>query len=318
MSSSHYPEIEKELVLLEEFIQKNIRSRNRLLNEAVSSIVKSGGKRLRPAFVILASQFGKYNRKKVIPAAAAIEILHTATLIHDDVVDRTKFRRGQVTISEKFGVDMAVYVGDYLYTKAVLLLAGNVPEKRLSILAKGIKAICEGEVDQYQHKYSIDTSVYTYLKRIGRKTAVLFSAACALGAYIAKCPQEVSRSLVKLGLYYGMAFQIKDDINNYTKAQYEEDKPVGNDILEGIITLPVILGLKLKPELREPLKNFLDKKGNVTEDEAARVVQLIKESGGVEESRVFLNKYVEKALKEIQNLPDNEYKKAFERIIKAL
>ncbi|HOM01708.1 MAG TPA: polyprenyl synthetase family protein [Acetivibrio sp.] len=318
MTSSHYPEIEKELVLLEEFIRKNVRSRNRLLNEAVRSIVQSGGKRLRPAFVILASQFGKYNSKKVIPAAAAIEILHTATLIHDDVVDRTKIRRGQVTISEEFGVDMAVYVGDYLYTKAVLLLAGNVPEKRLAILAKGIKAICEGEVDQFEHKYSIDTSVITYLKRIGRKTAVLFGSACALGADIAKCPEKISRSLVKFGLYYGMAFQIKDDINNYTKSRYEEGKPVGNDILEGVITLPVILGLRLNPKLREPLRNFLDKRGNVQEEEAAHVVELIKESGGIEESRVLLNKYIERALKELQNLPDNEYKKAFERIIKDL
>ncbi|GAE86834.1 polyprenyl synthetase family protein [Acetivibrio straminisolvens] len=136
MLLSHYPEIEKELALIEEFIYKNVRSRNRLLNETVSEIVQSGGKRLRPAFVILASQFGKYNRKKVIPAAAAIEILHTATLVHDDIIDRTKFRRGRVTISEKFGVDMAVYVGDYLYTKAVLLLAGNVPEKRWVFLQK--------------------------------------------------------------------------------------------------------------------------------------------------------------------------------------
>lgn len=304
--------------MIEEFIYKNVRSRNRLLNETVSEIVQSGGKRLRPAFVILASQFGKYNRKKVIPAAAAIEILHTATLVHDDIIDRTKFRRGRVTISEKFGVDMAVYVGDYLYTKAVLLLAGNVPEKRLGILAKGIKAICEGEVDQYQHKYSIETSVFTYLKRIGRKTAVLFSSACALGADIAKCPEKISRSLVKFGFYYGMAFQIKDDINNYTKAQYEEDKPVGNDILEGIITLPVILGLRLKPELRDILQSFLDKRGDIDGEDAASVVELIKKSGGIEQSRSLLNKYIEKAIKELENLPDNEYKKAFERIIMAL
>ncbi|HHV29044.1 polyprenyl synthetase family protein [Acetivibrio mesophilus] len=315
MPWSHYPEIEEELILLEEFIQKNIRSRNQLINEAVNDIVQSGGKRLRPAFVILASQFGKYNRKKVIPAAAAIEILHTATLVHDDVIDRTKLRRGQVTVSEKFGMDMAVYVGDYLYTKAVLLLAGNVPEKKLGIIAKGVKAICEGEVDQYQHKYSIDTSVFTYLKRISRKTAVLFGAACALGADIANCSQKVAKSLIKFGFYYGMAFQIKDDINNYTKTQYEEEKPVGNDILEGIITLPVILGLRSKPDLKEDLQSFLNKRGNATEEEAAHVIELIKESGGIEQSRTLLNKYIERATRELQNLPDNKHRKAFERIV---
>lgn len=318
MPWSHYPEIEEELIGLEEFIQKNVRSRNRLLDETVNDIVQSGGKRLRPAFVILASKFGKYNKKMVIPVAAAIEILHTATLVHDDVIDRTKIRRGQITVSEKHGVDMAVYVGDYLYTKAVLLMSGNVPAKKLGIIAKGVKAICEGEVDQFQHKYLIDTSVFTYLKRIARKTAVLFSSACALGADISNCPKKISRSLIRFGFYYGMAFQIKDDINNYTKTQYEIDKPVGNDIIEGVITLPVIMGLKQNPDLKGTLQNFLNKRGNISEEEAYSVLELIKKSGGIEASGTLLHKYIERASRELQKLPDNKYRKAFERIINTL
>lgn len=315
---SNYPEIEKELILVEEFIKKNVKSRNRLLMGAVYDLIQSGGKRLRPAFVILASKFGRYNRKKVIPAAGAVEILHTATLVHDDIIDKTKIRRGNKTVSEKLGTDMAVYVGDYLYTKAVLMLSENVPANKLGMVAKGIKAICEGEVDQYQYKYDIDTSAYTYLKRISRKTGVLFSSACVLGADISKCSRRVSRNLSKFGLYYGIAFQIKDDIDNLVQSVHEAGKPVGNDILEGIVTLPVIMALKMTPDLKKIVSEFMSKKGEVSSEKLIHVIELIKKSGGIDVSREILNKYIDKGLSALDNLPDNIYKGIFSSIINGL
>ncbi|MFZ5988192.1 MAG: polyprenyl synthetase family protein [Bacillota bacterium] len=312
---ANYPEIKDELILVEESISESVKSKNKLLEEAVGSLVRAGGKRLRPAFVILASKFGRYNRRKIIPVASAVEILHTATLVHDDVIDRTKLRRGKITVSEKFGVDMAVYTGDFLYTKAVLMLSGNLPVDKLALVAKGIKMICEGEVDQYQDKYNINISVFTYLKRIIRKTAVLFSAACSLGADISGCSNRVSRKLSRFGLYYGIAFQIKDDIDNFVQLKDVLGKPVGNDIAEGVVTLPAIMGIRKKDSIRKSLYEFMNKKGNVTIEELNNITEMIKDSGGIDESISLLNRYIERGLKVLGELPHSKYRKVFENII---
>ena len=313
-----YPEIRNELLLVEEHIEKSISSRNRLLSEIVRELVYSGGKRLRPAFVVLSAKFGEYDREKILPAAGALEILHTATLVHDDIIDRSKLRRGKVTVSEKYGSDMAVYTGDFLFTKAILMLSSKVPAENLEVIAKAIKTICEGEVDQYQAKFNIDTSVLEYLKRIKRKTSILFAAACSVGAFIAKCPDETRNCLAKFGMYYGTAFQIKDDLNDFLSDEASSGKPVIKDIVEGVITLPVILAMQRNNSVREALAFFIGNKEKSRAEEMEHLALLVRETGGVKEAGNLLAKYVDRGIQALTPLPDNEYKNILIKLISDL
>jgi heptaprenyl diphosphate synthase len=315
---SKYPEIASELKLVEECIRENSNSRNKLLLEVTRDLIEAGGKRLRPAFAVISSKFGRYDREKIIPLAGAMEILHTATLVHDDIIDRSKLRRGRATVSEKYGADMAVYTGDFLLTRAVLMLSRNISVETLERIAKGIKSICEGEVDQFQDAYNINTTVVTYLKRINRKTAVLFSAACGLGADTAGCPIDQVRNLTKFGTNYGMAFQIRDDINDYLSDVQESGKPVGNDIIKGTVTLPLIYALNKSDEVRKLVSELFENKCEAAPKDMSNINMLIKECGAMDYSTRTLRRYIGKGIKYLRRLPDNEYKSIFEQLIKSL
>jgi len=315
---SKYPEIAGELKLVEDCIRKNSCSRNKLLLEVTRDLIEAGGKRIRPGFAIISSKFGDYDREKVIHLAGALEILHTATLVHDDIIDRSKLRRGKVTVSEKYGADMAVYTGDFLLTKAVLMLSRNMPVEKLEKIAKAIKSICEGEVDQYQDMYQINISVMTYLKRISRKTAILFGAACGLGAEISGCPADIVRNLAHFGINYGMAFQIKDDLNDYLSDVEKSGKPVGNDIIKGTVTLPLIYALNKSEEVRKLVSKLFENRGKVSAKEMSNINMLIRDCGGMEYSRKILRKYIKKGIKNLRKLPDNEYRSIFEELINKL
>ncbi|MBC7960074.1 MAG: polyprenyl synthetase family protein, partial [Vallitaleaceae bacterium] len=199
-----YPEIKDKLAKVDEIINTSIKSRNKLLREINEGLLKSGGKRLRPALTILSAGFGEYEDAKLLRVAGAIEVLHTATLVHDDIIDRAKLRRGRITVNDKFGAEMAVYTGDYLFTKAILMLADSMSSDKMEIVARAIKNICEGEVDQYESKYKSDISILSYLKRINRKTAILFAASCGLGGFCSDCDDKTTKQLIKVGGFYGM------------------------------------------------------------------------------------------------------------------
>jgi heptaprenyl diphosphate synthase len=305
----NYPEIQDELLFVEDLIKNNLKSRNNLLTKISNEIIDSGGKRLRPALVIISAKFGDYDNLRVRSMASAIEILHTATLVHDDVIDKSKIRRGKHTVSEKYGIDMAVYVGDFLFTKSVLILSKKISIEHLNFVADGIKTICEGEVDQYNDKFKIDISIITYLKRISRKTAGLFSASAALGAYLGNCSKETIKSLTNFSFCYGMAFQIRDDIENIDLNQEKTDKPVGNDILEGIITLPVIYAMNGDPEIKDKLKYLYKNKINYHSDELLSILNSVKNTSGIQKSKVLIKKYRDRGLKYLSSLKDNSYKK---------
>jgi len=315
---SKYPEIKEELIEIENYIKKNTKARNKLLDGIVSELISAGGKRLRPAFVVISSKFGKYDRKKVMRMAAALEILHTATLVHDDIIDRAKTRRGKATVSGKYGFDMAVYTGDFLLSKAVLVISKGVPLDSLGQVARGVKTICEGEVDQYQQKNAINTTVLSYLKRAGRKTAGLFAASCGLGAHISECPMKVSRELTKFGYYYGMAFQMKDDLNDFLSDENSSGKPVGKDILEGVITLPVIYAVNSSRKVRDEVGKFIENADKFSSEDLKQVLEVIRQSGGIEHAKGLMKKYVEKAMKSLNKLPDNKYRNIMKELLLAL
>lgn len=313
-----YPDIFNELKLTEDFIKKNTHSRNKLLSEIINDLVSAGGKRLRPAFAIISAKFGTYDRDKVISLAGALEILHTATLVHDDVIDRAKLRRGRVTVAEKYGADMAVYTGDFLFTKAVLMLSRDISIERLDKVAQAIKTICEGEVDQFEDKYNTNTSILSYLKRINKKTAVLFTAACGLGAGITNCPEQIVKSLARFGFYYGMAFQIRDDLSDILFDTSITGKPAGSDIMKGTLTLPVIYSLRSFSRFQDFVKGCIGKKGGLTPQDAIDIIEMSKECGGVEYSRKMLKSYIDRGKKALERLPANNYKTIFYEMIDSL
>jgi heptaprenyl diphosphate synthase len=313
---AEYIEIQNEMSKIEDYIKKNISSRNKLLSSIVNELVKSGGKRTRPAFLIISSQFGKYNRKKSVSAAGAIEILHTATLVHDDIIDRSKFRRGKATISEKYGSEMAIYAGDFLFTKAVLMLSNGISVEKLDMVARAVKVICEGEVDQYQERYDLNISTFSYLKRITRKTAVLFAAACGLGAYLSKCQASIIKQLSRFGMYYGIAFQIRDDLNDFLSNRDSMGKTVGIDFVNGNITLPIIYSKS--PELSNILINFKNSDIEGEKENFDKVMKLVNDKGGIEKTKIMLEKYILKGVKILDNLPENKYRELFRKMIMEL
>lgn len=306
---NNFPVIKQEMAAFEEYLEKKVTSRNSFLKTASREAVLSGGKRLRPAFAVIAALHGDYDRKRTFPAAAAVEILHAATLVHDDIIDEAKIRRGRMTISEKHNTNLAVYTGDYLLTRSLRLLleTGLKPEK-LEILARSISLLCEGEVEQYLGKYKI-ASVYQYLKRILSKTGILFSASMILGAKTANLPDDIARRFGRFGMSFGAAFQIRDDIKDLLSEQSAEGKPVLNDLKEGIATLPVIMAVKNNPEFLKEVTDYFGSKGDIK-----YILQGIRASNGIEDAEKLKNRYVEKCRAIIKEIPRTQYTDALSEI----
>lgn len=306
-----FPVIKEELAAFEDYLKSRLTSRIEFLDNASKEIVLSGGKRLRPAFTIIAALHGDYNRERVFPAAAAVEILHSATLIHDDIIDNAKTRRGIMTLSEKHNINLALYTGDYLFAKSLRLLVetGLKPEK-LDVLARAISIICECEVDQYIGKYNI-ASVKTYLKRIIGKTGILFSASLILGAKAANLSDEEARLFGRFGNSFGAAFQIRDDLLDILSDQKTEGKPVLNDLKEGISTLPIIIAARNNQKLNDMIRDYFD--GNSSD--INQLIEAVISSGGIEESEKLKNRYVQKCKSYIEKMPESPYNDALNEIV---
>ncbi len=297
-----YPDINKKIKRTETIIQEHLRSKEKSLEALLVKLAESGGKRLRPALTILSAAFGELEDEKVLLAAAGIEILHMATLVHDDIIDDADIRRGSPTINSKYGDKMAVYMGDYLFTRAVMLLSRALPENRLERIARSIKSICEAEVEQLYSRFRLDVSLVTYLKRIGRKTAALFSFSCVEGAFLSGCSQDDQKSLMKFGYYYGIAFQMQDDILNLAGEMDRTGKPKGNDIKEGVITLPFILALRKNQDFVRKVKPVLSEQ--IKQKDIAWLIHEIIQLGGIKEARHWIGRYLDRARKALEPLPD--------------
>lgn len=295
-------------------VKKNLAS---YLNILSTDVVKSGGKRLRPAMVIASAMLGAYEREKAFPAALSIELLHTATLVHDDIIDDAPLRRGKPTVYAREGISTAVFTGDYLYVKSILTLAtSNLPIEYLKQLAQAIEAVCVGEVEQFRKKGEL-TGFKSYLSRISRKTGVLFGASCVLGAHLGGLTEAQIKHAAKFGGYFGIAFQIKDDLMDLEETPEAIGKPVGNDLKEGILTLPVLIAVAKDSETRETVGTFLDhfNHGKFTKKEIFSIVRNVKKTGSIEETKAILKKYIAKAQRALDTLPDNEGRQVLQYIL---
>jgi heptaprenyl diphosphate synthase len=312
-----YPEIQNELLKVEAYMKKAVISKNPEITHITKELIESGGKRIRPAFVILAAQLGKtYKESVIIPLAASIELIHTATLVHDDIIDEATFRRGKRSVQDKWGRDMAIYIGDYLLTKSFLLLSEETSFQHIKYVAKLIKAICEGEIKQYQIRYQV-LDTMQYLKNIYRKTALLFGMSLNIGAYEAKAKKEIVRALTQFGSYYGMAFQIYDDLLDYTSSETLIGKPVGQDLKQGYYTLPLLYAIK-DSTYGETIEALLNKKEKMTDEELETVFSLIKKTKALEESKILLNKVISKAKQSLEPLNQTPVRAILEDLIQRL
>ncbi|EUJ33914.1 polyprenyl synthase, component II [Listeria floridensis FSL S10-1187] len=303
----NYPELKKDLAEVLMTIEKNIQIRDKRVEENVKMLIHAGGKLLRPAFALLSAKLGPdYDRERAISVAAALEVLHMATLIHDDVVDESKLRRGQPTINSKYGNHYAVYTGDYLFTICFKILSKHSDSiSNIEFSSKNIEKILMGELDQMRMRYNLDVSVKEYLTRISGKTAQLFALSCYSGATASKAPRTLAVKAWNIGHYLGMAFQIIDDVLDYTSTDTGLGKPVMNDVLQGVYSLPLIYAMRGRKAEFGPL---LLKKEAMTDADLAELIRLIDDYHGVEQAFDLARKYTKKAQKEIAKLPAGAYR----------
>ncbi|MDN6343603.1 MAG: polyprenyl synthetase family protein [Tetragenococcus koreensis] len=299
-----YPQLQPELTQTLELMEKSIQLKNEPVKKALLEMIGAGGKLLRPAYQLLFSQFGpEKDRQKAIALAAAIEMLHTATLIHDDIVDDASLRRNLPTIRAEFDNNTAVYAGDYLFVTCFKLMSDYTGSLRsLQKNAVSMEKILSGELGQMEDHYNLAITVDEYLANISGKTAELFALSCSAGAFESGTSQLFAKNVSDIGHNIGMAFQIVDDILDYTQPRAEIGKPVLKDVRQGIYTLPLIYALQTEDKQLTPL---LEKKELMTEDDTQKVYQLVNELDGVNKAQQLANRYTKKALKRIDNLPNN-------------
>lgn len=301
---SKYPELNKELNDVLSLMRKSVKCKDKKIESSILELLEGSGKLLRPAFVLIGSKFGDNDKSKSIPTAAVIELLHMATLVHDDVIDDSKLRRGRETVQSKYGKDYAVYIGDYLFCVCFKILATQSSLQAIKIDSRAMSKICMGEVNQLNARFSMKLSVKDYLSRISGKTAELFSISLYLGAAECNADREVSRELSNIGHNLGMAFQIIDDILDYEGNDESIKKSASNDLKQGIYTIPLIYAYRNN---KAAFDNILSK-DNYKEEEIREIIELVKENEGIEMAKELAGKYMRKCFNGIERLPENQYK----------
>jgi octaprenyl-diphosphate synthase len=307
----------KELVATEmtevnQLIIRELSSDVVLINQIGNYIVTSGGKRLRPVLLLLVAKALGYRGEQHITLAAVIEFIHTATLLHDDVVDESSMRRGQDTVNELWGNSASVLVGDYLYSRSFELMVSVKKMRIMEILSRTTTAIAEGEVLQLLNCNNPATNEEKYLQVISRKTAILFSAAAQLAAVLEETPEGVENSLKEYGLRLGIAFQLIDDALDYKADPEDLGKNLGDDLAEGKPTLPLIYAIEHGSGQQAELLRRTIEEGD--RDRFEEVFEIIESTRAIEYTVRRAREEAGKAIHALASLPPSEYKEALIRL----
>lgn len=297
---SVYKHIHTEIQALETELLEFVAPDFSVLHESSIHLLKAGGKRLRPAMTFLSAKFYKPDPEKLLFSAMALELLHMAALVHDDVVDESMTRRGSPTVKAQWGNIVVIQTGDYLFAKVLELLAKINNPAVSEILAQATVEMCKGEIKQIKTLYDTQLSFQDYYCRIKQKTAILLQASCLLGGIVGEASKKEVWALGAYGHALGIAFQIGDDILDITGNALELGKQTGEDLRQGVITLPMILALELSNRKQE-LNQLLSKKEK-SEEDVDLALSLIRESGAVQASDKWVNLFVDKAVKYLEYL----------------
>ncbi|SFS94342.1 heptaprenyl diphosphate synthase component II [Marininema halotolerans] len=303
--SDIYKNLRNDLQLIEQELGESVQSDFDALKHSSVHLLEAGGKRMRPVFVLLSGKFGAYNIERLKHVAVPLELIHMATLVHDDVIDDAATRRGQETVKAKWDNRVAMYTGDYIFARALTIAATiEIPEVH-RVLSDAIMQMCIGEVEQIKDFYNHEQSIRTYLHRIKRKTALLMATSCQLGALVGEADRDTVRRLRLYGYYVGMAFQITDDVLDLIGEEEELGKPAGSDLRQGNVTLPVIYALKNgSNEDREAIIRYL-KEGEEGRP-LGEILQRVRQSEGIAWSQALAERYLNKAFSILEGLPDGE------------
>jgi len=306
--------IGEELQIFEKKFAEAVKSETLLLDTIMKYIIKRKGKQLRPMFVLLSAKLHGEITESTYRAAALVELLHTATLVHDDVVDDSLERRSFFSINALWNKKIAVLVGDYLLSKGLLLATTNNDFRHLHILSDAVKQMSEGELLQIQKTRKLNLNEEIYFEIIRNKTASLLSSACAVGAYSTTKDEEVTAKMKLFGEKVGIAFQIKDDLFDY--GQEDIGKPTGNDIKEKKLTLPLIYTLNnVSSSLKRSLI-YIIKNENKNPQKVKIVIDAVTEAGGIKYADKKMNTYRDEALEILYSFPDNPVRKALEDLVR--
>lgn len=287
--------IKADLAVLEEALLAAVASPVPLIQDVGTHLVTSGGKRLRPALFLLAARSGSaFDRERVMPLAVALELIHMASLVHDDVIDSADTRRGSPTANAKWSNQVAILSGDYLFAQAFSLVAGQHYGEVIALrLATLVGELASGEILQDSSLFQAEHDLWAYEERIEKKTANFLAICCEMGAIVSGAAPEVAQGLYRYGHAIGMAFQITDDLLDITGDEVKIGKPAGNDIRQGVVTLPVIRALEVSPQ-REELAAILEDR-EMSEAMVARALSLVRASDGVDFAQRRANEQIQKA-----------------------
>ena len=311
-----YDEIENLLVApmrsVDETIRRRLQSDVALVNQLGNYIVASGGKRLRPRLVLMSAGAAGYTGDAHVTVAAIVEFIHTATLLHDDVVDSSSMRRGRETANAVWGNEAAVLVGDFLYSRAFEMMVEVGSMRIMEILAHTTNTIAEGEVLQLLHVHDPDTSEQRYLEVIRDKTAKLFEAAARLGGVLAGVDAAREQALADYGLHLGQAFQLIDDVLDYAASAQALGKNVGDDLAEGKPTLPLILAMRRASAADAALIRQAIEEGGA--EHLERIFAIVRETGALQTVRERAREEADSARTALEAMPDNEYVRALREL----
>lgn len=306
--------IGEELNTFEKKFAESVKSQTPLLDRIMKYIIKRKGKQLRPMFVFLSAKLHGPINESTYRAAALVELLHTATLVHDDVVDESLERRGFFSVNAIWKNKIAVLVGDYLLSKGLLLSTDNNDFEHLRILSQAVKQMSEGELLQIEKARNLNLKEDIYFEIIRNKTASLLSSACAVGAWSTSKNEAIGNKMKLFGEKVGIAFQIKDDLFDYGKEDI--GKPTGNDIKEKKLTLPLIYTLNKISAAKKRELIYIIKNENKNPEKVKHVIDSVVAAGGIDYAAEKMNNYRDEALSVLHEFEDNEVRKALEELVR--
>lgn len=303
--------IAPELARLEDTLCEALASPVPLIAEMGTHLVRSGGKRLRPALYLLAAKSCEgFDEKRAMPLAAAVELIHMASLVHDDVIDHASTRRGAATVNARWGNQIAVLTGDHIFAQAFLLVSGKgYTEAVGDRMASLVQGLCAGEILQDSSLYTAEHDLEEYERRIAMKTADFLAICCELGGIVGGASEEVCAGLKAYGKAVGMAFQITDDLLDVTGDEERIGKPAGNDIRQGVVTLPFIRAIETSPDREELCRIITDQ--DMSDEMVARAIEIVRASDGIAVARARAEKYIAEAGRVLPEAVDGEAREAF-------